>query len=67
VNFDVKQFQQSFGTSKIVVLSLAILQGFTPLYRGVKETLLIANTSRKSHLKLDQITNDMLPDLVVVL
>jgi len=67
VNFDVKQFQQSFGTSKIVVLSLVILQVFTPLYRGVKETLLIASTSRKSRLKLDQTTNDLLPDLVVVL
>jgi len=31
----------------------------------VKETLLIASTSKKSRLKLDQITNDLLPDLVL--
>jgi len=42
-------------------------QVFTPLYRGVKETLLIASTSKKSRLKFDQITNDLLPDLVIVL
>ena len=47
--------------------SLTILQVFTPLYRGVKETLLTASTSKKSHLKLDQITNELLPDLVIVL
>jgi len=48
-------------------MSLTILQVFTPLYRGVKETWLIASTSKKSRLKLDQITKDLLPDLVIVL
>jgi len=48
-------------------VSLAILQVFTPLYRCVKETLLIASTSKKSRLKLDQITNDLLSDLIIVL
>ena len=33
----------------------------------MKETLLIANTSKESLLKLDQITNDLLLDLVIVL
>jgi len=33
----------------------------------VKETLLIASTLKKSLLKLDQITNDLLLDLVIVL
>jgi hypothetical protein len=47
--------------------SLANLQVFTPLYRGVKDTLLIASTSKESLLKLDQITNDLLLDLVIVL
>jgi len=46
---------------------LVILQVFHPLYRGVKETLLIANTSKESLLKLDQITNDLLLDLVIFL
>jgi len=47
-------------------VSLAILQVFTPLCRGVKETL-IASTSKESLLNLDQITNDLLLDLVIVL
>jgi len=29
--------------------------------------LLIASTSKKSRLKLDQITNDLLSDLIIVL
>ena len=32
----------------------------------MKETLLIASTSKESLLKLDQITNDLLLDLVIV-
>ena len=67
--FDVKQFQQSFGTYKIVVYESWVSkeQVLTPLYRGVKDTLEIAKTSKKSRLKLDQITNDLMPDLVIVL
>jgi len=33
----------------------------------VRDMLLIANTSKNSRLKLDQITNDLFPDLVIVL
>ena len=47
--------------------SLENLQVFTHLYRCVKETLLISSTSKESLLKLDQITNDLLLDLVIVL
>ena len=47
--------------------SLGNLQVITPFYRGVKETLLIASTSKESLLKLDQITNDLLLDFVIVL
>ena len=47
--------------------SLGNLQLFTPLYTRVKETLLIANTSKESLLKLDQMTNDLLLYLVIVL
>jgi len=43
----VEQFPQSFGTCKIVVRVFLILQVFTPLYRGVKETLLIVSTSKR--------------------
>jgi len=50
-----------------VVESLTILKVFTPLYRGVKETLWIASTSKKSCLKLWSITNDLLPDMVIIL
>jgi len=32
----------------------------------VKETLLIASTSKELLLELDQITNDLLPDMVIV-
>jgi len=63
----MEQFQQSFGTCKNCCESLTILQVFTPLYRDVKETLLIASTSKNSRFKLDQITNDLLLDLVIVL
>jgi len=52
VNFDVQQFQQSFGTCKLLVGLFFNLQVFTPLYRGVKDMLMIANTS-KELLKLD--------------
>jgi len=48
-------------------MSLTILYVFTPLYRGVKETLYICQHIKKSRLKLDQIANDVLPDLVIVL
>jgi len=63
---DAEQFWQSFGAFKLL-LSLFVLQVFTPLYRGVRWTLWIANTSKKSRLKLWSITNDSLPDMVVVL
>ena len=43
------------------------LQVFTPLYRGVKETLRDCQYIKESLLKRDQITNDMLLDLVNVL
>jgi len=33
----------------------------------VKETLLIASTSKESVLELDQITNDLLLDMVIAL
>jgi len=46
--FDVKEFQQSFGTCKTVVWVLSVkLQVFTPFYRGVKDTLEIASTSNR--------------------
>ena len=48
-------------------MCLSILEVFTPLYRGVKETLLNCQHIKKSRLKLDQITNDFLPHLVFVL
>jgi len=48
VNLDVKQFQQSFGTSKLLYESLVSKQQvLPPLYRGVEETLLIARTSKR--------------------
>jgi len=43
------------------------LQVFTPLYKVVKETLRGCQCIKESLLKLDQITNDMLLDLVNVL
>jgi len=43
------------------------LQVFTPLYRGVKETLRDCQHIKESLLKLDQITNDLFLDLVNVL
>jgi len=68
VNFDVKQFQQIFGTCKLLYESRVSKQPvFTPLYRGVEDTLEIVSTSKKSRLNLDQITNDLFPDLVIVL
>jgi len=42
-------------------------QVFTPLYRGVKETLRDCQHIKESLLMLDQITNDLLLDLVNVL
>jgi len=42
-------------------------QVFTPLYRGVKDTLLNLPAHQKKSIKLDQITNDLMPDLVIVL
>ena len=61
-------FCRVFGTCKLLYESFVSKQSvFTPLYRGVKDTLEIASTSKKSHLKLDQITNDLMPDLVIVL
>jgi len=42
-------------------------QVFTSLYRGVKDTLKLPPHQKNSRLKLDQITNDLLPDLVIVL
>ena len=47
--------------------SLRNFKVFTPLYKGVKETLLIANTSKELLQKLDQIINGLLLDLVTVL
>jgi len=43
------------------------LQVFTPLYRGVKETFENCHHIKELLLKLDQITNDLLLDLVNVL
>jgi len=48
---DAEQFWQSLGTFKLLWV-LYILQVFTPLYRGVRWTLWIASTSKKSRLKL---------------
>jgi len=59
-------FYKGLALIKLCV-SLGNLQVFTPLYRGLKKTLLIASTSKESLLKLDQITNDLLLDLVIVL
>jgi len=42
------------------------LQVFTPLYRGVKETLRDCQHIRESLLKLDQLTNNLFLDLVNV-
>jgi len=47
VNFDVQQFRQSFDTSKLLVSLFYNLQVFTPLYRGVRDTLMIASTSKR--------------------
>ena len=66
MNFWCGTISAEFCTCKIVVC-LTVLQVFTPLYRGVKKTLLFARTSKKSRLKLDQITNDLLLDLVIAL
>jgi len=63
---DAEQFWQSLGAFKLL-LSLTVLQVCTPLYRGVRWTLWIASTSKKSRLKLWSITNDSLRDMVVVL
>ena len=68
-----EQFQQSFGTLKLllslvyVCVCISKQQVLTPLYRGVKDTLEIVSTSKKSRLKLDQITHDLLSDMVIVL
>ena len=44
----MKQFQQSFGTCKLLYESwVSKQQVFTPLYRGVKDTLEIARTSKR--------------------
>jgi len=63
---DAEQFWQSLGAFKLLS-SLVVLQVFTHLYKVVKWTLWIANTSKKSRLKLWSITNDLLPDMVIVL
>lgn len=70
MNLNAEQFQQSFGTYKILmslVFSITNLWVFTPLYKGVKETLWNCQHIKKSRLKLWSITNDLLPDMVVVL
>jgi len=43
------------------------LQLFTPIYKGVKETMRGCQRIKESLFKLDQITNDLLLDLVIVL
>jgi len=48
----VKKFNRVLAIVKLLCVSYN-LQVFTPLYRGVKETLLIASTSKESLLKLD--------------
>ena len=60
-------FNRVFGTCKLLYESWVSKQlVFTPLYRGLKDTLEIASTSKKSRSKLDQITDDLMPDLVIV-
>jgi len=44
---DVEQFWQSFGAFKLL-LSLFVLQVFTPLYRGVKWTLSCQHIQKES-------------------
>jgi len=41
-------------------------QVFTPLYRGVKDTLEIVSTSKRDVWSLIKITNDLLPYMVIV-
>jgi hypothetical protein len=62
----VEQFQQSFDTCKIVVSILEIFKS-SLLYIEVWKRCCWLPAVKKSRLKLDQITNDLLLDLVIVL
>ena len=66
MNFEEKTFQQSFGTCKIVV---RVLESFKSsfLYIEVWKRRCWLQHINKIHLKLDQITNDLLLDFVIVL
>jgi len=50
-----------------VCVCMSKQQVFTPLYRGVKDTLEIASTSKRVVWSLIKITNDLFPDTVIVL
>jgi len=70
--FDAEQFQQSLALLNCclslvyVCVCISNQQVFTPLYRGVKDTLEIASTSKRVVWSLIRITNDLLPDMVIV-
>jgi len=47
-------FDRVLALSKCCQVSLLILKVFTPLYRGVRETLWIASTSKRVVWSIDQ-------------
>jgi len=66
VNFNVKQFQQSFGTCKIVVRVLQFFRSSLLYIEVWKRHCWLLAHQKRSCLKLDQITNYLLPDLIIV-
>ena len=73
MTLDAEQYQQSLALVNccmslvFVCFCISNQQVFTPLYRGVKDTLEIASTLRRVVWSLIKITNDLLPDMVIVL
>jgi hypothetical protein len=64
--FDAEQFQMSFGICKIVVWVLQFSKSSLLYIEVWKRRCWLLAHQKKSSLKLDQITNDLLPDLVIV-
>jgi len=70
--FDAEQFQQSLALVNCcmslvyVCVCISKQQIFTPLYRGVKDMLEIASTSKRVVWNLIKITNDLLPNMIII-
>jgi len=73
VTLYAEQFQQRLALVNCcmslvyVCVCISNQQVFIPLYRCVRDTLEIASTSKRVVWSLIKITNDLLPDMVIVL